>query len=166
MAGTATPATALLRKDRTPHRIHTYQHDRGVDSYGDEAIRALQQVVDIDGHQVFKTLVITLDSHSLAVAVLPVPTRLSLKAAASALGGSKAAMADQSAAERSTGYVFGGIAPLGQRRSLPTVIDESALQWDRVFCSGGRRGLEIELAPADLIRLCDAVTAPIALTTA
>lgn len=89
------------------------------------------------------------------------PNTLSLKAAAAALGASKASMADKTRAEKTTGYVLGGISPLGQRKPLPTVIDDSALSWDRVLCSAGRRGLEIELAPADLIRLTAAVTAPV-----
>ena len=95
------------------------------------------------------------------MAVLPVPSKLSLKAAAAALGVPKAAMAERAAAERSTGYVIGGISPLGQRKPLPTVVDASALAWDRVLCSAGKRGLEIALAPADLVRLTNAVTAEI-----
>jgi Cys-tRNA(Pro)/Cys-tRNA(Cys) deacylase len=93
--------------------------------------------------------------------VLPVPYRLSLQAAAAALGVPKAEMADRAAAERSTGYVVGGISPLGQRKTLPTVIDDSALAWDRVLCSAGKRGLDVALAPADLVRLTEAVTADI-----
>jgi Cys-tRNA(Pro)/Cys-tRNA(Cys) deacylase len=97
----------------------------------------------------------------LAVAVLPVPFKLSLKAAASALGVAKAAMAERTAAERSTGYVIGGISPLGQRKPLPTVVDASAMSWDQVLCSAGKRGWDVSLAPGDLIRLTDAVTADI-----
>ena len=104
---------------------------------------------------------ISLGPGRLAVAVLPVPERLSLKAAAAALGTPKAAMADAAAAQRSTGYVLGGISPLGQRRALPTVVDSSVLGWDRIWCSAGKRGLEIGLAPADLIALSGAVTADI-----
>ena len=96
-----------------------------------------------------------------AVAVLPVPSKLSLKAAAAALGVPRAGMADKAAAERSTGYVLGGISPLGQRRPLPTVIDSSALEWDRVLCSAGKRGWDIMLAPADLVRLTVGITGDI-----
>ncbi|MGY2063585.1 aminoacyl-tRNA deacylase, partial [Nocardia gipuzkoensis] len=131
------------------------------DSFGAEAVAALADQLGVVAEQVFKTLVIELSTGSLAVAVLPVPNTLSLKAAAAALGAPKAAMADRAKAERTTGYVLGGISPLGQKRLLPTVIDASALNWDRMLCSAGRRGLEIELAPADLIRLTEAVTAPV-----
>jgi Cys-tRNA(Pro)/Cys-tRNA(Cys) deacylase len=109
---------------------------------------------------VFKTLVADVDG-KLTVAVVPVSGSLDLKALASAVGGKKAAMADPAAAERSSGYVLGGISPLGQRRQLPTVLDASALGFETVYCSAGRRGLEVELAPADLVRLTAAVTAPI-----
>lgn len=161
MAGTATPATKLLDTQRVDHRVHSYTPDPRAESFGSEAVDALVDTVDVTAHQVFKTLVIKLDSGKLAVAVLPVPEKLSLKSAAAALGAGKAVMAIRAEAERSTGYVFGGISPLGQRKALPTVIDDSALTWDRVLCSGGRRGLEIELAPADLVRLCGAVTAAV-----
>ncbi|MCQ4121430.1 Cys-tRNA(Pro) deacylase [Rhodococcus tibetensis] len=161
MAGTATPATTLLARQRVDHRIHSYAHDARADSYGSEAVDALAGRVGVTAHQIFKTLVIKLDTGKLAVAVLPVPEMLSLKTAAAALGASKAVMADRGEAERSTGYVFGGISPLGQRKSLPTVIDASAMGWDRVLCSAGRRGVEIELAPADLVRLSGAVVAAV-----
>jgi Cys-tRNA(Pro)/Cys-tRNA(Cys) deacylase len=114
----------------------------------------------VSAEQILKTLVIALPT-GLAVAVLPVPAKLSLKAAAAALGAPRATMAEPAAAQRSTGYVLGGISPLGQRKSLPTVIDATALQWDRVLCSAGRRGLEVALAPGDLIRLTEATTADI-----
>ncbi|GAF51175.1 Cys-tRNA(Pro) deacylase [Rhodococcus wratislaviensis] len=161
MAGTATPATKLLVKHRIDHTVHSYAHDARAESYGSEAVDALGETVGVTAHQVFKTLVIKLDTGKLAVAVLPVPEKLSLKAAAAALGAGKAVMAERTDAERSTGYVFGGISPLGQRKALPTVVDASALDWDRVLCSAGRRGLEIELAPADLVRLSGAVTAAV-----
>jgi Cys-tRNA(Pro)/Cys-tRNA(Cys) deacylase len=109
---------------------------------------------------VFKTLVVALPK-GLGVAVLPVPAKLSLKAAAAALGVPKATMAERAAAERSTGYVVGGISPLGQRRPLPTVVDASALQRDRVLCSAGKRGWDVAVDPRDLVRLTDAVTADI-----
>ena len=114
----------------------------------------------VDPDQVFKTLVVALPK-GLGVAVLPVSSKLSLKAAATALGVPKATMADRAAAERSTGYVIGGISPLGQRRPLATVVDASALGWDRVLCSAGKRGWDIAVPPQDLIRLTNAVTADI-----
>lgn len=107
--------------------------------------------------QVFKTLIIALP-RELAVAVVPVPAKLSLKAAAAAFGVPKAGMAEPAAAERSTGYVVGGISPFGQRKRLRTVVDSSALIWDRVLCSVGKRHWDVELAPQDLIRLTDAIT--------
>ncbi|WP_072687918.1 Cys-tRNA(Pro) deacylase [Rhodococcus marinonascens] len=161
MAGTATPATKMLDAHNVTHRVHSYQHDPRAESFGSEAVDALGKTLGVTAHQVFKTLLIKLDSGALAVAVLPVPAKLSLKSAAAALGARKAAMADPREAERSTGYVSGGISPLGQRKTLPTVIDASALDWDQVLCSAGRRGLEIELAPADLVRLSGAATAAI-----
>jgi Cys-tRNA(Pro)/Cys-tRNA(Cys) deacylase len=161
MATGATPATKLLEQAKIAHVVHRYRHDPRSDSYGTEAVDALVADLGVEAAQVFKTLVVELSSGALAVAVLPVPAKLSLKAAAAALGASRAAMADPAKAQRSSGYVTGGISPLGQRRKLATVIDASALDWERVFCSAGRRGLEIGLAPADLVRLTEAVTAPI-----
>ncbi|AOW92234.1 aminoacyl-tRNA deacylase [Rhodococcus sp. WMMA185] len=160
MAGTATPATKMLDVHRIDHRLHSYAHDPRAESFGSEAVDALREI-GVTARQVFKTLVIKLDSGALAVAVLPVPAKLSLKSAAAALGARNATMADRKVAERSTGYVFGGISPLGQRKTLPTVIDASALDWERILCSAGRRGLEIELAPADLVRLSGATVAAI-----
>lgn len=142
-----------------PHRVLQYRHDPRSQAYGDEAVTELA-AEQLSPEQIFKTLVVAGPS-GLAVAVLPVPAKLSLKAAAAALGVPKATMADPAAAQRSTGYVLGGISPLGQRKVLPTVIDESALLWDRVLCSAGKRGLEIAVAPADLIALTRAVTADI-----
>ncbi|MFC9877179.1 Cys-tRNA(Pro) deacylase [Nocardia salmonicida] len=155
----STPAIKAL--GGIAHRVHSYSHDPRAESYGDEAVDALGEELGVHAAQIFKTLVIELSSGALAVAVVPVPARLSLKAAAAALGASKASMADKTKAERTTGYVLGGVSPLGQRKKLPTVVDASALDWDRVLCSAGKRGLEIELAPADLVRACAAVTAPI-----
>ncbi|MBA4854893.1 Cys-tRNA(Pro) deacylase [Nocardia farcinica] len=161
MAGASTPAIRTLTKAGVAHRVHSYKHDPRAESYGTEAVDALAADLGVEPAQIFKTLVLELSTGTLAVAVLPVPQTLSLKAAAAALGAPKASMADRAKAERSTGYVLGGISPLGQRKALPTVIDESALRWDRVLCSAGRRGLEIELAPAELVRLTEAVTAPV-----
>ncbi|MGW6376886.1 Cys-tRNA(Pro) deacylase [Rhodococcus sp. NPDC055112] len=161
MAGTSTPATQALTKGKISHRVHSYEHDSASASYGAEAVDALAGQLGLEPAQILKTLVIKTSDGKLAVAVLPVPEKLSLKAAAAALGSSKAVMAEQSEAQRSTGYVLGGISPLGQRKRLPTVIDDSAANWDRVLCSAGRRGLEIDLDPADLVRLTGAVLAPI-----
>lgn len=161
MAGTSTPATQALVKGKVAHRVHSYFRDAGNASYGAEAVDALAGQLGLEPAQILKTLVIKTSDGTLAVAVLPVPAKLSLKAAAAALGASKAVMAEQAEAQRSTGYVLGGISPLGQRKRLPTVIDASAATWDRVLCSAGRRGLEIDLAPADLARLTGAVLAPI-----
>ncbi|WP_431952607.1 Cys-tRNA(Pro) deacylase [Nocardia lijiangensis] len=161
MAGASTPAIRTLAKAGVAHRVHSYAHDPRADSYGAEAVDALAAELGVTAAQIFKTLVVELSTGTLAVAVLPVPNTLSLKAAAAALGAPKAAMADKTKAERSTGYVLGGISPLGQRKLLPTVVDDSALRWDRVLCSAGKRGLEIELAPADLVRVASAVTASI-----
>lgn|SRR5690625_3709136 len=160
MSGTSTPATVAAGQAGIEHRVHEYAHDRHVRTFGAEAVQALTRDLDVSPDQIFKTLLIKADD-ALSVAVLPVPAALSLKAAAKALGARRAAMADHAEAERATGYVVGGISPLGQRKRLPTVVDESALQFDRVLCSAGRRGLDLELRPQDLIALCDAVTARI-----
>ncbi len=152
----APPATVALTKADVPFTAHAYEHDPAAGSFGTEAAEALGVVPE----RVFKTLLAEVDG-KLAVAVVPVSGSLDLKALASAVGGKKAAMADPAAAERSTGYVLGGISPLGQRKPLRTVVDASALAFETIFCSGGRRGFEIELAPADLVRLTSAVTAEI-----
>ena len=136
--------------------LHEYTHDPRAESYGLEAAAAL----GLDPARVFKTLLASLDGR-LVVAVVPVSGQLDLKALARALGGSKAVMADVAAAERATGYVAGGISPVGQRRAHPTVVDDSALAHPTVFVSGGRRGLDLEIAPGDLVRVTGAVTAPI-----
>ncbi len=143
-----------------PHELRAYEHDprareRGL-SYGLEAAQAL----GLDPAQVFKTLLADVDG-ALTVAVVPVDRTLDLKALAGAVGGKRAAMADPAAAERATGYVVGGISPLGQRRRLATVVDVSALDFATVLVSAGRRGLDVELAPGDLVRLTGAVTAAI-----
>jgi Cys-tRNA(Pro)/Cys-tRNA(Cys) deacylase len=153
-----TPALVALDAAGVTHSVHVYEHDpsSGV-GYGLEAA----QVLGIPPEQVYKTLMTTVDG-VLTVAVVPVTGMLDLKALAQAVGGKKAAMADRPAAERATGYVVGGISPLGQRTSHPTVLDETVELFDTVFVSGGRRGLDVELAPADLVRLTGAVVAPIA----
>ena len=139
--------------------MHAYTHDPKAPSYGAEAAAAL----DVEQARCFKTLVVDVEG-SLTVAVVPVSGSLDLKALAMAVGAKRAAMADPAQAERTTGYVLGGISPLGQRKRLPTAIDGSAEAFDTIFVSAGRRGLEIELAPADLIRLTGALVAPIAAT--
>jgi Cys-tRNA(Pro)/Cys-tRNA(Cys) deacylase len=156
MAGKGTPATALLAKKGVVHRVHSYAHGEG-QAYGPEAVEQL----GLQPERVFKTLVADVDG-ALTVGVVPVAAALDLKALAAAVGGKRAKMADVSAAERATGYVAGGISPLGQRKRLPTVVDASAERFETVFCSGGRRGLEIELAPGDLVTLAGARVAPIA----
>lgn len=160
MSRAATPAIAALVAAGVPHEVLTYHHDARSDSYGEEAVAALAGQHGLVPEQIFKTLIIAGPS-GLAVAVLPVPWKLSLKAAASALGWPKVTMADRSAAERSSGYVLGGISPLGQRRRLPTVLDISAVGFGRVLCSAGKRGWDVALDPHDLIRLTGAVVADI-----
>lgn len=162
MARAATPAISALLAAGIPHEVLRYHHDPQNDSFGDEAVAELAGVGGVEPEQIFKTLVVALPAkNSLGVAVLPVSHQLSLKAAAAALGAAKATMADRAAAERSSGYVIGGISPFGQRKKLPTVVDSSALRWDRVLCSAGKRGWDVAVAPQDLIRLTDAVTADI-----
>jgi Cys-tRNA(Pro)/Cys-tRNA(Cys) deacylase len=164
VARAATPAiTALLAAD-IPHEVLRYHHDPQNESFGEEAVNELAGIDGVDPEQVYKTLVIALPKNRLAIAVLPVPSQLSLKAAAAALGVPKATMADRAAAERSSGYVIGGISPFGQRKRLPTVVDSSALRWDRVLCSAGKRGWDVAVHPQDLIRLTEAVTADIRAT--
>ncbi len=141
---------------RVAFTVHDYPHDPAAPSFGEEAAAAL----GVPTERVFKTLVTSVDGR-LAVAVVPVAGSLDLKAFAAATGGRRAAMADPAEAERATGSVRGGISPLGQRRRLPTVVDSSALRFDTVFVSAGRRGLQLELAPADLVRLTAASTADI-----
>jgi Cys-tRNA(Pro)/Cys-tRNA(Cys) deacylase len=160
VARAATPAIAALLAAQVPHEVLQYKHDPRNESFGEEAVEELGQIEGVNPEQVFKTLVIALPK-GLAVAVIPVPSKLSLKAAAAALGVSKATMADRAAAQQSTGYVIGGISPFGQRKPLPTVVDASALRWDRVLCSAGKRGWDVVVHPQDLIRLTKAVTAEI-----
>ncbi|MFF9686314.1 Cys-tRNA(Pro) deacylase [Streptomyces sp. NPDC014623] len=151
-----TPATVALTTAGTEFTVHSYDHDPASPSYGEEAAEAL----GVSADRVFKTLVADVDGE-LVVAVVPVAGSLDLKALASAVGGKRAAMADPAAAERTTGYVRGGISPLGQRRRLRTVLDASAAAHPTICVSAGRRGLEVELAASDLAALTDAVVAPI-----
>ena len=156
-AGGGTPATVALTQAGIDYTLHPYEHDPRAESYGLEAAEAL----GVEPKRVFKTLMASLDG-KLVVGIVPVTGQLDLKALARALGGSKAQMAEVTAAERATGYVAGGISPVGQKRPHPTVLDESATTYDSIYVSGGRRGLDIELAPADLIKITYATTAPIA----
>lgn len=154
--GQGTPATVALEAAGVPYTVHAYDHDPAAASYGGEAA----EVLGIPAARVFKTLVADVDG-TLTVGIVPVSGQLDLKALAAAVGGKRAAMADPAAAERSSGYVLGGISPLGQRRPLRTVLDDSALGHGTVFVSAGRRGLEVELAPGDLVALTGARTAAI-----
>jgi Cys-tRNA(Pro)/Cys-tRNA(Cys) deacylase len=152
MAGKRTPAVVAAENAGITFAVHEYDHDPRSESYGAEAVEKL----GLDPSRVFKTLVAEVDG-TLTVAVVPVEAQLDLRAL-----GKRARMADPRAAERATGYVTGGISPLGQRRPLPTVVDESALAHETIHVSAGRRGLELELAPADLLALTGGVTAAVA----
>ncbi|WP_024355765.1 Cys-tRNA(Pro) deacylase [Leucobacter chironomi] len=155
-AAASTPATIALGKAGIPFEVRAYEHDPGVSDFGGEAAAALGVVPE----RVFKTLLAEVDG-ALAVGIVPVSGRLDLKALAAALGGRRAVMADPVLAERKTGYVVGGISPIGQRTRLRTVLDESARDHGTVLVSGGRRGLDLELAPDDLVRATGAVVASI-----
>ena len=154
-----TPAVRAAKRANIDFSVHEYAHDPNNSSFGMEAAEKL----GLDPARVFKTLLVNLNgnSKSLAVAIVPVDAQLDLKAMAKACQAKKVAMADAAVAERTTGYVVGGISPLGQKRALPTVVDESVQAYDTVFVSGGRRGLDIELKPADLQQLTGAVLAKV-----
>jgi Cys-tRNA(Pro)/Cys-tRNA(Cys) deacylase len=152
-----TPATALLAKEKVAHSLHTYEVDADTPNYGAVVAEAL----GADPGRVFKTLVTEVDG-VLTVAIVPVTGDVDLKALAAAAGGKRAAIADRDLAERTTGYVRGGISPLGQRKRLPTVLDASALDGELIFVSAGKRGLQVRLAPQDLVRLTGATVAAIA----
>ncbi len=163
MSGTQTPATEAARRAKIVHTVHDLGED-GVpdDGRGYGAVAA--EVMDVDPARVFKTILVKglAKGPGLAVAIVPVSAMVDLKAVAKALGVKKVSTADPAEAERVTGYVLGGISPLGQRKALPTVIDVSADAHDTIMVSAGRRGLELELAPADLVRLTRGIRAPIA----
>jgi Cys-tRNA(Pro)/Cys-tRNA(Cys) deacylase len=156
----ATPALAALIEAGVPHEVVTFDHDPRVQFFGEEAVQELTRDGAVDPGQIYKTLVIAVPD-GLAVAIVPALARLSLKAVAAVLGARKVTMADGRAVERATGYVLGAVSPLGQRTRLPTVVDSSATAYERVYVSAGRRGWDVALAPADLIRLAGAVTAEI-----
>jgi Cys-tRNA(Pro)/Cys-tRNA(Cys) deacylase len=156
--GGGTPATVALTRAGVGFTLHPYEHDPDSTSFGEEAARALR----VDPSRIFKTLVVDAGGQ-LTVAVVPVAQQLDLKALAAAAGAKKAVMADPAAAARSSGYVVGAISPLGQRTRLPTVVDSSAESFATVMVSAGKRGLQVELAPGDLISVARAITAAIAL---
>lgn len=152
-----TPAVNAARKAGIPFTLHEYEHDPNAQSYGLEAAEKL----GFDPARVFKTLIIELDGGALAVGILPVNAMLNMKQAARALRAKRAALAERQAAERATGYIMGGISPLGQKKRLAVALDDSALGFETIYVSGGRRGLDMELSPLDLQRLTNAVTAPL-----
>lgn len=156
-ASAGTPATVALTRAGIRFTAHAYEHDPRAAAYGLEAAEKL----GIEPARVFKTLLATVDG-ALAVAIVPVADQLDLKSLAAALGGKRADMADPAVAERKTGYVVGGISPIGQKTALPTVLDETAILCETVFVSGGRRGLDLELAPDDLLAVTGGRYAPIA----
>lgn len=154
---TMTPAINAAKKKNITYKVHQYSHDPAHESYGREAAEKL----GVDAERVYKTLVVQLDDGKLAVAVIPVSSMLGMKHIAKAAGAKKAAMADKDLVERTTGYVLGGVSPLGQKKRLLTVIDSSARDFPTIFVSAGRRGLDIELKPADLAALTAATFAKI-----
>ena len=155
-AAASTPATAALAESGVPYALHAYRHDPDVTDYGDEAAEELGVTPD----RVFKTLVADVDG-DLVVAVVPVSGSLDLKALAASVGGKRAAMADPERAERATGYRVGGISPFGQKRDLPTVLDASAMGFESILVSAGRRGLDLEVLPMHLVTVLNARTSPI-----
>jgi Cys-tRNA(Pro)/Cys-tRNA(Cys) deacylase len=157
VAGRGTPATSVLARDGVRYTLHEYEVDPRSASYGEAAAAAL----GVDPDRVFKTLVAAMDGR-LVVGVVPVSSTLDLKALATAAGGRRATLAEPAVAERATGYVVGGISPVGQRSRLRTVVDASAGRWPTVYVSAGRRGLQVELDPADLVRVTAATLAEIA----
>ncbi|SBN63469.1 Cys-tRNA(Pro)/Cys-tRNA(Cys) deacylase [Curtobacterium sp. 9128] len=155
----STPATLALERAGVPFTPHVYEHHETATNFGEEAAAAL----GLREEQVFKTLIVSVDG-ALAVAIVPVANRLDLKAIAAAVGGKRATLADPALAEKRTGYVVGGISPVGQRSRTRTVLDESATEYATIFVSGGRRGFDIEIAPSDLLAVTEATTAAIART--
>lgn len=155
-----TPATRLLDKNAVAYRLHQYEHTTAQSDYGIDASNQL----GVAAAQVFKTLVAELDSHELVVAIVPVSARLHMKRLAGAAGAKKAFMADRAKVEKTSGYVLGGVSPLGQKKTLRTFIDDSAQAFDTIFVSGGRRGLEIEMAPDAIAVLTDAIFVALAST--
>ena len=157
-AGASTPATTALTRAQVAFTLHSYDHDPDAESFGLEAAAAL----GVAPGQVLKTLLAQDGRAGLVVGIVPVDQRLDLKALAAAIGVKRLDMADPAVAERTTGYVVGGISPIGQKRQLPTVVDTTALTWETVYVSGGRRGLDLGLSPEDLVRVTGARAVPIA----
>ncbi|OED40388.1 aminoacyl-tRNA deacylase [Endozoicomonas sp. (ex Bugula neritina AB1)] len=153
-----TPAINAAQKANVHYQVHQYEHDPDTASYGEEAVEKMGK----NPEQVFKTLVVKLDGKQLAVAIIPVAKMLDLKAVASACKAKKATMAEPQEVQRSTGYVLGGVSPLGQKKQLLTVLDDSSEYYSSIFVSAGRRGLEIELLPADLLQMTGGYSAAIA----
>ena len=153
-----TPAINAAKKARIDFQVHQYEHDSDSSSYGEEAVEKMGQ----NPEQVFKTLVVKLDGKQLAVAIVPVAKMLDLKAIATACKAKKAVMAEPQEVQRSTGYVLGGVSPLGQKKRLPTILDQSSDAFPKIFVSAGKRGLEIELAPEALLQLTSGQYATIA----
>jgi len=141
-----TPAINCLKKAKIKHQIHQYEHDANSKAYGEEAAEKL----DIPFDQIFKTLVVSVDNKNLSVALVPVSKQLDLKAFVKVIGAKKAKMVDKKEVKRATGYILGGVSPIGQKKQLTTIIDNSALKFKTVYVSAGRRGLQIELSPKDL----------------
>jgi Cys-tRNA(Pro)/Cys-tRNA(Cys) deacylase len=152
-----TPATVALDRAKIGYSLHSYAHDARSDSFGDEAANSL----GVDPHRIFKTLIAAVDNR-LVCAVVPVAAKLNLKALAGAAGGKKAELADPTKAQLATGYVLGGISPLGHKTAIPVVLDSSTQNFDTIYVSAGKRGLQVELAPADLATLTQAKLAAIA----
>ncbi len=152
-----TPAINLLKKKKVRHKVHSYDHDPNHPSYGLEAAEKL----GLNSQQVFKTLVSELGDGTLVVAIIPVDQMLNMKLLAKAAGAKKAGMADKKVVEKTTGYILGGVSPLGQKKLLKTLLDISADTYATIHVSAGRRGLEIEIAPNDLLKLTRGVTAPL-----
>ena len=148
-----TPAIDLLKKNKCDFKIHKYDHDPACTNFGNEAVQKL----GLDASQVYKTLLVELTPKQLVVCVLPVENQLSLKDVATAFDVKKAVMANKDEAQKVTGYLLGGISPLGQKKLLKTVLDESVNKFETIFISGGKRGLDIEVKPCDLEKLLKAI---------
>lgn len=152
-----TPAVKLLEKLKIPYQLHQYHHDDTATSYGLEAAEKLA----VSAEMIFKTLVVETENKTLAVAIVPVEKQLNLKSIAKSLPCKKVAMADPKRVQTTTGYVLGGVSPFGQKKRLSTILDTSAKQFDNIFVSGGKRGLEIEISPKDLVKVLNAKTSAI-----
>lgn len=154
-----TPAINLLKKHKIPFEIHQYHHDPNNTDFGKEAV----ELLNLQPEQTFKTLLVAINEEqkNLAVMIIPVNMRLNLKKAANALKVKRIALAEKSSAEKSSGYLIGGISPLAQKKRLPTFINDSATDFNTIFVSGGKRGIDIEISPIDLQKLCSANFAPL-----